>query len=70
MRVHAIFCFVLFIVLIFYFEGHFRVRESGNGFLFGPNRAGCLRVTMLDEHENSRKENPNGKPGCMNTIEY
>jgi hypothetical protein len=25
----------------------------------------------LDEHDNSKKENPrNGEPGCMNTIEY
>jgi hypothetical protein len=29
------------------------------------------RRRMLDEHENSSKENPrNREPGCMNTIEY
>jgi hypothetical protein len=25
---------------------------------------------LLDEHENSIKENTNGEPGCMNMIEY
>jgi hypothetical protein len=25
---------------------------------------------LLEEHENSSKENPNGEPGCMNTIDY
>jgi hypothetical protein len=27
-------------------------------------------LPVLDEHDNSSKENPDRKPGCMNTIEY
>jgi hypothetical protein len=27
-------------------------------------------LLLLDEHENSCKENPNRKPGLMKTIEY
>jgi hypothetical protein len=30
-----------------------------------------VRVLLLDEHENSNKENPrNREPGCIYTIEY
>jgi hypothetical protein len=31
----------------------------------------CWERVLLDEHENSNKENPrNREPGCIYTIEY
>jgi hypothetical protein len=37
----------------------------------GAGSLKALKITLLDEHENSNKENPrNGEPGCTYTIEY
>jgi hypothetical protein len=46
MRVHALFCLVLFIGLIVCFEGRFGVRESATGIIFGPNGVSRIRVPV------------------------
>ena len=37
---------------------------------FRASTATHMRTIILDEHENSSKESPNGEPGYIDTIEY